>query len=101
MLYVIELIDCGKPEEGSGADLVSYETTPGKTAEYTCHENKIQKQGNLTRNCLMSGEWDGEKPVCDIADGMYTSALFSIKHLGLQRMLFDKDNVFLGAIHNC
>lgn len=49
----------------------------------------------------MSGEWDGEKPVCDIADGMYTSALFSIKHLGLQRMLFYKGNVFLGAIHNC
>nr|CAG2208149.1 unnamed protein product [Mytilus edulis]CAG2208150.1 Delta and Notch-like epidermal growth factor-related receptor,Delta-like protein B,Fibropellin-1,Protocadherin Fat 1,Protein jagged-1b,Protein delta homolog 2,Fibropellin-3,Coadhesin,Neurogenic locus protein delta,Protein crumbs homolog 1,Thrombospondin-2,Protein jagged-1,Protein eyes shut,Delta-like protein 3,Delta-like protein 1,Delta-like protein 4,Neurogenic locus notch homolog protein 2,Protein crumbs,Sushi, von Willebrand factor type A, len=60
-----ELIDCGRPEEHSTTQLQLFETGPGQVATYVCkEESPVLAAGNLTRTCLMIGEWDGQTPEC-------------------------------------
>ncbi|CAG2227183.1 Delta and Notch-like epidermal growth factor-related receptor,Delta-like protein B,Fibropellin-1,Protocadherin Fat 1,Protein jagged-1b,Fibropellin-3,Coadhesin,Neurogenic locus protein delta,Protein crumbs homolog 1,Thrombospondin-2,Sushi, nidogen and EGF-like domain-containing protein 1,Protein jagged-1,Protein eyes shut,Delta-like protein 1,Protein jagged-1a,Delta-like protein 4,Neurogenic locus notch homolog protein 2,Protein crumbs,Neurogenic locus notch homolog protein 4,Sushi, von Willebrand factor ty len=69
-----ELIDCGRPEEHSTTQLQLFETGPGQVATYVCkEESPVLAAGNLTRTCLMIGEWDGQTPECMMHPGALQS----------------------------
>lgn len=71
-VIITELIDCGRPEEHSTTQLQLFETGPGQVATYVCkEESPVLAAGNLTRTCLMIGEWDGQTPECMMHPGIF------------------------------
>ena len=79
-------IDCGPPPQGFKLSVNFTDTKFGSVANYYCEQN-FRLQGSNMLNCIATGQWRGDVPVCirercnpppTVSQGAYSTLNFSV-----------------------
>ena len=65
VLSISAVIDCGSLDDPDNGQVELSNTTVGSSANYTCNQGYILRNGNSTRICQANGEWSGDSPFCE------------------------------------
>ena len=72
-LYYVssEVVRCPDLDDPPYGSVNQTDSTPGSTAHYECDDG-FKLVGDEYRECLKTGYWDGEEPICKSNDACFS-----------------------------